>query len=240
MTTVTGDLTQAGLVTFYLVDQDGRHVKDAFITGGTIVGEVYKETSTSGVYSVSNADGVYPNIDIQANATQTYWVRSFRGSQRRLLVPASGTWDELQIAADPPPASPNPTATNLITSAVIESPVTGLVVDAFTFAAVAGTLVTVPDLAFSTEIRGTAPIVCAATANIDVAGVITNMTAAANKAVHYTWAGTANLPYTVTPRVVLPPHSAGNYQLKVYSFSSVTLKVDAQPSQQAGLWVYSV
>lgn len=240
MTTVTGDLTQAGLVTFYLVDQDGRRLHDAFIAGGTLVGEVYIETNAAGVYSVSETDGVYPNGDIQANATQTYWVRSFGMSQRRILVPASGTWNEQQIAADPPPASPNPTATNLITSAAITAAVTGLVVDAFTPKAVAGTIVTVPDLIHGVRIEATAPIVCPATANVNCAAFIIENVSSTRVGTGYGTLSGANLPVTCNPFAVLDPHRPGTYQLWVYAFQSVTLKVDAQATQPAGLWVYAV
>ena len=240
MTTVTGDLTDAGLVTFYLVDQDGRKLHDAFVDGGTLVREVYIQTDAAGVYTVDDTDGVYPNVDIQANATQTYWVRSFGMSQRRLLVPASGTWNELQIAADPPPASPNPTATNLITSAVIEAAVTGLVVDAFTSKPVPGTIVTVPDLAYGVRIEGSAPIVCPATAAVRPAAFIVENGLSTRVGSAYGTLTAANLPFTCAPVAVLDPHSAGTYQLYVYAFESVTLKVDAQPSQQAGLWVYAI
>lgn len=224
-----------GLVTFRLVDERGRQVHDALFAGGPLNGESTVEM-VAGVYSID----LPGNVDIQSNAIATYWQRTFWSAQRSLLVPTSGDFHESTLPAPPVPVAPDPVATNLITAAPIEVPVTGLVVDAFTLASVPGTLVTVPDLTYGVKIEGKAPIVCPATANISVAGIITNMTTATNKDPDYQWLGTANLPTTVKPVAVLPAHSSGTYQLRVYSFSSVTLKVDAQPSQPAGLWVYGI
>jgi len=243
MTTVTGSLTNpdgsdaTGLVTHFLVDQEGRPVKNATIAGGTIVGETYTEL-VSGQYSIVLTGNA--NIQAPAGVTATYWVRSHGMAMFKMLVPVSGTWDELQIAAIPPPASPAPIATNLITSAIIESPVTGLVVSAFVNAAVPGTIVTVPDLTYRVRIEGSAPILCPATANVNAAGFIIENTLPLRVGTDYQPLTGANLPGSAQPVAVLDPHSAGTYQLYVYAFQSVTLTVDASVSQQAGLWVYAI
>jgi hypothetical protein len=238
VTTVTGTLTEpAGLVTFYLVDQDGRRLHDAFVNGGTIVGEQYVEL-TAGAYTVT----LPGNADIQANATANYWVRSFGLSQRRLDVPVSGSWDELQVAADPPPASPDPTATNLITSSTITSAVTGLVTVAFppVFPTITGIMVTVPDRATSVKLEGCAPVFCPVTSNITVGALIVNNGTSQSVAADYHSLPTATLPATFRPFAVLPPHSSGDYVLKLYSFTNCTLTCDAQTGQPAGIWAYAV
>ncbi len=238
MTTVGGTLSQPGLVTFFLVDQDGLKVHDAFIAGGTIVGETYVQTDAAGVYTVSLAG----NADIQADATATYWVRGFGLSHLTMMVPTSGTWNELQIAADPPPSSPNPVATNLLGSAEITTAVSGLAAVAFppVFPTVTGTTYTLADLAYQVELRGKGAMLCPATANITVGLAIFRVADSFMLDIDYQPLTVANLPTTCRPIAIVPPHSSGDYQLRVYSFTNATLTVDASPSQKAGIWAYAV
>jgi hypothetical protein len=241
MTTVTGTLQNpdatlaTGLVTHYLIDQDGRQVHNATIAGGTIVGQTYTEL-VAGAYSV-NLTG---NADIQAPAgvTSTYWVRSYGAARFTMQVPVSGTWDELQIPAVPPPASPAPVATDLVTSAVIETPVTGLSVVPFFFTTIAGTTVTVPDLAYGVKLEGLSTILCPATANFTPGVFITGPSGRVG--VDYHWLGTAALPGTYKPFAVLDPHSGGDYMLQITASTSVTMNVDAQTQQPTGIWVWAI
>lgn len=245
MTTVTGTLLHPisgdlaeGYVTFHLVNERGERVFNASFEGNTIVDGGDPVLLVAGAYSVT---GLAPNSQIETeDGSATFWARVHERSRRALNVPTSGTWNETAINAEPIPLSPDPTATNLITSATITSQVTGLVVSAFQFASVAGTLVTVPDLAYGVKIEACAPIICPATANIVVGAFITNIGSGSGVGVDYLALTTANLPGTARPFAVLPPHSSANYQLLVYSFSSVTLTVDAQAQQPAGLWVYGI
>jgi hypothetical protein len=244
MGTVTGTLLRpdttgfAGAVRFGLVDATGRALARAFDPANdrTYIGPIDAAVSAAGIYTIA----LPANTSLEPAGTR--WARTFlrdgvAGTTDPLIVPVgAGPFREEDILADPIDPLPEPAPANLIDSAQITAPTGNLAVNVLVITAVPNTTVTVPDVAQPVILRGGGPI-RHSVANANSALMIAPPGAVLGGQLDTAFAPLGAIATLATPKpeLLLDPHTPGDYQLYVFSFTTGNIVVDAGATQKAYL-----
>lgn len=246
MTTVNGTIirgdespAKGATVKFTLQGADRAFRTD---TAGTVVKTTFVASpDATGLYTVNliGNDALSP--------LGTKWRREITGPgittvTDDIIVPnTGGPFEEDQLLAEPVDPIPDPTPSNFIDGATLVASVTGLSVNPLAGATVTGTQVTVPDLSIPVVLRTKATLTHTV-ANSRIALAIVPAGAGVGSAIDIAWAlngGSAANEVTVSYESMLDPHSAGNYELLVYSAVDGTMAVVAGPAHQSYLRVFA-